>query len=111
MSIPSGTSLDLGTFTGVTISVSCIPSNPSLIFESTSGVLRLAGILFDGSTPENKSALSESFIRLVLSGSADNPLHFTGLVRDTAEIESLQLELHVTPADPCQAWGSIVPVG
>jgi hypothetical protein len=43
--------------------------------------------------------------------SDEGPVHFSGLIEELTVGAAYQLDLHLTPGNPCRVWGSVIPLG
>ena len=99
---------EIGTFEGVRILAYCQTNQTYLQFETDGDNLRAGGIALEGSVP--KMIDVRGVTQVSISSLSGGAAHYSGLVENLTVRNSLQVELHMSFANPCRVWGSIIPV-
>ncbi|HYN32621.1 MAG TPA: hypothetical protein VES40_08350 [Ilumatobacteraceae bacterium] len=107
-----GITVTIGTFGGVRIRAVCSSTGVGLYFDLAVGGsgnnLRMGGIAHEKSVPRNISF--KGFQANITASGPIGPLHYSGLIENLAVNEPYQVEIHLSPTNPCEVWGSLIPL-
>ena len=97
---------------GVEITAFCHPVQLMLSFNATVGMnpLVVGGIAMQGDAPSNIDFQGIQGFPIT-KANPSGPLHYSGVMENTAVGPPFQLELHMSLNDPCRVWGSVIPLG
>ncbi|HWM18688.1 MAG TPA: hypothetical protein VNO51_03300 [Ilumatobacteraceae bacterium] len=107
-----GAGVVVHTFDGVAITAFCNPGQLFMAIDATVGTnpLWAGGIAMQGNSPSNIDFQGILGFSLTKFGPV-GPLHYSGLIENTAVGQPYQLEVHMSVSDPCRVWGSTIPLG
>ena len=104
--------VNIGTFGGVAITASCASNRAAFGFNLAVGGsgnnLRMGGIAHRQSVPQNLDikAISQS----ISASDPIGPVHYSGLIENLTVNEPYQVELHMSDDNPCEVWGTVIPL-
>jgi hypothetical protein len=98
--------------TGLTLIAYCQSNQTYLEFNTApaTNTLSMGGIQFTGTTSSVRDVASASGAGIT-QANPTGPLHYSGTIQNVGVGGIYQLDLHMSPADPCRVWGSSTLVG
>jgi hypothetical protein len=99
-----GAGLRMTSFCSSTGTILSISSTPA------ANTLRVGGVAFSGDTASIRDLTNDSVV-LFTSSNPSKPVHFSGTIQNVAVGGIYQLDLHMSPVNPCRVWGSATLLG